>query len=434
VGRLAWDPFNEKRLFATSGNGVFMTENLSATGGTIMKFMVDGLEETVPLDMASIPNGPFVSIVGDYDGWVHDDVLKHPGSKRHAPNMGTSTGIAFSPQNTSVLVRAGSSNGVLYYSTNTGQTWTVFSKLPPSTTNNGKVAVSSSGTTHLTAWIPSGASDQFFVTNNWGVGWSNLWNSAYGSIKDARPYADPVDPTVFYVYSSSKGTVYKCIYLISGGRPEVVPLADVGAGGSSQLAINPQRSGDIWIALGTAGLKQIVDGKINQIKNINASVVTLGKAAIGNNYPTLYVWGSYNGISGLFRSTDQGSTWFRINDDQHQYGGLGNANMILADQNVFGRVYLSTAGRGIAMGNTNEVINSVVQTTLNPKNKAVRFRNNLELNFDDKVSYSVYTLNGQLAEQGKGRKLTIGVNLSKGLYLLRIVGTDIGYPQRIQKE
>ena len=62
----------------------------------------------------------------------------------------------------------------------------------------------------------------------------------------------------------------------------------------------------------------------------------------------MFVWGTRNEIEGLYRSTDNGDSWFRINDDAHEYGGLGNAEMIIGDNNVFGRVYMSTAGRGIA--------------------------------------------------------------------------------------
>ena len=55
-------------------------------------------------------------------------------------------------------------------------------------------------------------------------------------------------------------------------------------------------------------------------------------------------------MEGVYRSINQGRTWLRINDDAHEYGGLGNAGFVVGDQNVFGRVYLSTAGRGVVVG------------------------------------------------------------------------------------
>jgi hypothetical protein len=50
-------------------------------------------------------------------------------------------------------------------------------------------------------------------------------------------------------------------------------------------------------------------------------------------------------VRGLFRSTDKGATWTRINDDAHQFGGT---TLIFGDLNVFGRVYMATlSGRGL---------------------------------------------------------------------------------------
>ena len=53
-------------------------------------------------------------------------------------------------------------------------------------------------------------------------------------------------------------------------------------------------------------------------------------------------------VRGLFRSTDVGNTWLRINDDAHQYGA--NGKFIVGDMNTFGVVYMSTNGRGLAVG------------------------------------------------------------------------------------
>jgi Neuraminidase (sialidase) len=46
----------------------------------------------------------------------------------------------------------------------------------------------------------------------------------------------------------------------------------------------------------------------------------------------------------VHRSDDGGKTWRRVNDDKHQYAGIGN---LAADQVVPGRVYASGNGRGV---------------------------------------------------------------------------------------
>jgi xyloglucan-specific exo-beta-1,4-glucanase len=81
-----------------------------------------------------------------------------------------------------------------------------------------------------------------------------------------------------------------------------------------------------------------------------ATVATLGfgKAAPGASYPAIYLVGVVGGVQGIFRSTDEGASWLRINDDQHQYGWIGQT--ITGDPHVFGRVYLGTNGRGILTG------------------------------------------------------------------------------------
>lgn len=60
--------------------------------------------------------------------------------------------------------------------------------------------------------------------------------------------------------------------------------------------------------------------------------------------------GTVAGQYGFFRSDDGvGTAWTRINDDAHQYGWL-QGNYIAGDEGVYGRVYLTTSGRGYVYG------------------------------------------------------------------------------------
>jgi photosystem II stability/assembly factor-like uncharacterized protein len=54
------------------------------------------------------------------------------------------------------------------------------------------------------------------------------------------------------------------------------------------------------------------------------------------------------GLKAIWRSDDDGATWIRVNDDQHQYGL--RFRCIAGDPRVFGRVYVGTDGRGILYG------------------------------------------------------------------------------------
>lgn len=55
-------------------------------------------------------------------------------------------------------------------------------------------------------------------------------------------------------------------------------------------------------------------------------------------------------VGDMYRSTTEGVNWIRANDETSQFGGLANGGFITADQQVFGRAYMSTAGRGLAYG------------------------------------------------------------------------------------
>ncbi|UZR99299.1 T9SS type A sorting domain-containing protein [Chondrinema litorale] len=447
VGSAELDPFNSERLFLTSGNGIFMIDSLTTAESPTLKFSVDGIEETVPYDMVSIPNGPFVSIVADYDGWVHQDVYEYPAGARHAPNMGSSTGLAYSPQNTEVLVRAGSSNGSLYYSLDQGANWTVFESLPGEFTS-GRVAVSSDGETHVVVWIPGyegGATviNKMYATTDWGASWSNFWNSSYGSISGGHPYTDPIEPRTFYIYSSAKGKIFK-FYYPNQGQPQVTELASIGTSGSAHLAVNQDTTADFWVALNAGGLSHYKNGGTTTIDNINAQAVSLGKAATDSDYPTLFVWGVRNEIEGMYRSTDKGESWFRINDDAHEYGGLGNTSMILGDNNVFGKVYMSTAGRGFAFAesgtDTLSVDEDVVQNPddEDPDDEDVTAIGD-EISEDGMFTYpnpftdyfqienvkqgvaKVYTSQGKLIQEITfSNSIKLGTNWPKGVYLIKV--------------
>lgn len=103
--------------------------------------------------------------------------------------------------------------------------------------------------------------------------------------------------------------------------------------------------GDNGLLHSTNGGKSF--GKLGGVEQ--ASAVGFGKPAPGARYQALYLSGKVKGVTGLFRSTDGGSVWVRINDDQHQFGGTA-VNVIMGDPDVYGRVYLGAYGRGVVYG------------------------------------------------------------------------------------
>ena len=86
-----------------------------------------------------------------------------------------------------------------------------------------------------------------------------------------------------------------------------------------------------------------------KLRNVEeADTIGFGKPAPGHRSPALYTSARIDGVRGIFRSDSAGRRWVRVNDDEHQYAWTGNA--ITGDPRVYGRVYVSTNGRGVVYG------------------------------------------------------------------------------------
>ena len=334
AGTVAFDPFNTKAVWVTSGNGIFKTSDIDATT-TTWTFNTKGLEETVPLNINSIAGGPLLSALGDVDGFQHYNTQSYT-NPMYTPTMGTTTGLAVADANTSMVVRVGNA---MYRSANGGTNWT------QATINGakGQVALSASGGVLLHS--PENSSTTYRSTNL-GTNWTAVGGLG---VSNARPLGDPVNNNKFYVHNPANGA-----FMIStDGGASFWQYNTLAAGGSDVIRAAPGREGDIWVPLYGGGLARTTSSgwQFTTFANVSyCGAVGFGKAAAGASYPTVFIWGTVGGVRGLFRSTDTGQTWTRINDNAHQYGGPGNGRFVVGDMNTFGVVYMSTAGRGIVVG------------------------------------------------------------------------------------
>ncbi len=346
AGSIEFDPFNTKKALVISGNGIFQTDDIDAAVN-VWKFQVNGLEETVPLDFVSIANGPVVSAIGDYDGFRHTDVTQY--APIHTPRMGTTTSIAFAAQNPKIMLRIGSKDvsgvrvGVMYRSSDMGVSWTECTAKGPS----GNLSISADGKVFL--HTPENSSSTYRSIDN-----GSTWTIVSGlSVSGARTVADPINPNKFYAYNSGNGSLLvstnEGVSFAASGTP--------GSSGSKVIRTAPYREGDVWVALYNGGLTRSANSgqAFSKITNVTTcSAVGFGKEAIGKTYPTIYIYGTVGGVLGIHRSTDEGLTWVRVNDDDHEYGGPANGQFVMGDMNVYGRVYMSTAGRGIVYGESSD--------------------------------------------------------------------------------
>ncbi|MFI9568424.1 cellulose binding domain-containing protein [Streptomyces rishiriensis] len=346
------DPFNSSRMMYGTGATIYGTENLAQwdSGGRFtLKPMVQGLEETAVNDLASPPAGaPLLSALGDVGGFRHTDLTKTPPMMFTSPNFTTTTSLDFAEKNPGTVVRVGNldSGPHVAFSTDNGANW--FAGTDPSgVSGGGTVAAAADGSRFV--WSPAGAAVQYTT------GFGTSWQAASGIPADAIVESDRVDPKVFYGFKSGR------FYVSSDGGATFTASAATGlpSGDSVRFKALPGVRGDVWLAGGASdgayGLWHSTDAGATFAKLSNveqADTIGFGKAATGASYQTLFTSAKIAGVRGIFRSTDKGATWTRINDDAHQWGWTGGA--ITGDPRVYGRVYVSTNGRGVVYGDTSD--------------------------------------------------------------------------------
>ncbi|GHE39818.1 RICIN domain-containing protein [Streptomyces capitiformicae] len=339
---LAIDPFNSGHVLYGTGNGILRSKDANATdsGGTSHWSMgARGLEETALLDAIAPPGGATViTSMGDQGGFRHDDLTKVPTGRLKNPMMTNSTDIDFAQSKPSMMVRVGrggAQDGA--YSTDGGSTWTGFKAEPVASAQDGHVALAADGSTIV--WTEAGQAP--YRSTDKGASWSRVGGLGTGAVV----VADRSSANTFY--SLSGGTLYAST---DGGATFSARATNLPDG---RLKAVPGIAGDLWIAGSGKGLLHSTDGgrTFTTLKTVqSASALGFGKAAPGASYQALYLIGTVKDVTGVFRSTDKGATWIRVNDDAHQWGAIGGVGVITGDPDTYGRVYVGTNGRGLQYG------------------------------------------------------------------------------------
>jgi hypothetical protein len=153
-------------------------------------------------------------------------------------------------------------------------------------------------------------------------------------------------------------------------------------------------------------------------------------------------------VEGVYRSINQGASWTRINDDAHEWGGPGNGQFVIGDMNMYGRVYISTAGRGIAYIESSGVARTAPALTnipeINPELKMATYPNpvsdqlTVQLTEEMKGStVSLINISGQKVYSELSKDLNLKINMAKmpaGIYVLTIVNKTKSSAIKVVKE
>jgi photosystem II stability/assembly factor-like uncharacterized protein len=358
------DPANSNHAMFTTGYGGWETRdltNLDKNLPTHWTVMSPGIEETVALALYSPSKGAHViTAVGDYSGFVHWDLDKPaPEGNPKPPFLGNTHDVSGGELNPNVIVRIGrprpgSLN--LGYSLDGGKTWHEPASVPDAKAKEGTIAVSSDGDT----WVWTPRDHVPYVTTNKGANWT----ACEGVPKDTRVIADRMNPMRFYGIALFDGKLFESVdgaahfterpLLLSDGLPKRGGAGDDNRsdrgddrGGQDRIYATPGREGDLWLAAFNGLYHSVAKGfdRMPGVEEIHA--FGFGKAAPKSKVAALYLVGTVQGQRGFFRSVDNGATWVRINDDQHQWGLVLH---ITGDPKKFGRVYVGTHGRGTFYG------------------------------------------------------------------------------------
>lgn len=448
AGSIEFNPFNTKEAWVTSGNGVFQTDDITASV-PLWKFQSKGIEETVPLDIVSVPGGPLVTAIGDYDGAAYTDI--NQSTPRHFPHIGTTNSLGYAPL-ANAFVRTGHvtdyssgtgiSSDVMYRSDDGALTWT---KLETTLKGSqGTLAMSADGKVILHR--PDNSNNVFRSTDN-GKTWMEV-KGLDGQSQYARITPDPVNPEKFYLVDAQGylklSTDGGATFANAGSRLQNDVSGEYYNGGGLIRTV-PGREGHLWVPLDQSqvwlakgysenGLAYTEDGGTtwNRVAGVSTAIaVGVGKAKEGSDYETIFIWGIAGGVDnplGIYRSTDKGKTWIRVNDDAHQYGGPGNGNFVQGDMNHFGVVYMSTIGRGLVVGGPEGSI-VPIPSIFPIKNPAVSMRleaKNLSVSAPAKSTLLLFNANGELClRQNVGMNTNVSLGkLASGKWLAKVVSAS----------
>jgi len=300
--------------------------------------------------------------MGDIGGFRHDSLTTAPAAMYSIPYAGTYSAIDYAGGNPNFMVRVGYGNPSASpvvtstaFSFDGGSSWFAGNKdIPGVSTSGGSVAAAADAS--RVVWAPVNAAISYSTDNG------NSWTASAAIPQNSVVASDRVTAKTFYGFGQGK------FWISTDGGATFTASAATGlpqAGDPVVLKAVPGVQGDIWLAGGSTttghvdGVWHSTNGgqTFTKLSNVtDATTIGFGMAAPGASYVSIYISGTVNGVQGIYRSDDGGSSWGLINDSAHQYG---IPTTITGDPRIYGRIYVGTNGLGIEYG---DISGSVIST------------------------------------------------------------------------
>lgn len=364
---IEFDPHNAGVVYATDWFGVYKTNNINGNNGIVgsassWDALTDGHEEVVALTASTPPKGvSFFSGLTDQVGFRHEDVNNIPLNKIPLAGMREIVSIDYHEADPNHMIFLGSSDWYgtttrLFVSSNNGVTVTPVNV--PAGSKLGRVAYSAINP-NLIIYFPQTGNP--VRSTDRGATWKNMNGAPFQAIGGNMVFAynhplaaDRKNGYKFYMYAA--GYMYRS--------------TDAGANWSKANAVKLPVSTDIikveaapglnnvvWVSLGSDGLYASSNSgtTFTKIQNVQESkLFAFGKGQPGLLSPAVYVYGTVNNVEGFFRSDNMGLTWTNISPTGSGIGLSNEPQIMAADRQNYGQVYVGTNGRGVFVGSLDQ--------------------------------------------------------------------------------
>jgi hypothetical protein len=353
------------------------------------QFASNGIEEFVGNAIFKPANAPLLTAQWDRGLMRHPDPTNRKPSKGqeaafpYTTHFGSAWDIGTSPTDPDFLVavlddhqdlsgRTVPERRASGYSTDGGATWSRFAALTngtaPSDLLFGNIAVSAHDNGNL-VWVPSnltGRETKVYYSRDAGATWSSgqmngleLGQFLHSQYTQARKIlvADPDTPGVFYALGSDATGAAILWKSVDGGATWNAAWAsgpaEAGSNGFKYDSTLVATGGYLIAAPGRGGgcfYRSRDGGQWEKMCTLEGALgMGIGAPiAGGNGNAALYSYGTVDGATGIYRSTDYGTHWQRRSGEP---GGLYMAiRAIAGDPQISGRVYVALAGGGFMVG------------------------------------------------------------------------------------
>ena len=251
------------------------------------------------------------------------------------------TGVSSATYVPDVVVAVGRAkeDGNLRFSVDGGRSWRPSPKVPAM--EDGSIALSSDGK----IWVWSGARGAIRSDDD-GFTWTPCEDVPVGG----RVVADPTSFRRFYALAD--GRLYASDDGAKGFDERGIALPGLPGDDAPQAVVpTPGRAGDLWLLTRSALYRQLPGKAFVRVPGV-ADPRALGfgrsphSAYPGNLNPTLFVAGTVEGKSGVFRSNTEGGGWTALEDAPP----LSSLTTIVGDPKRYGRVFAVSSVGGLFVG------------------------------------------------------------------------------------